>query len=365
MRQNQVDLHAEENNPFDAYHRSLGWDLYPHKALRLSIAGKTRWWSKKKQNKRWVRLKPAVVLTLEALMESDDVKPQKKLNFEYTAGDWKVFEQVDDIFDPFKKAIKELEGEKYPTLSLVTMHIFSLHTFIMNRYAALQGNSEWSARIRNLLRLLKEGLETMITELPEEAYIASLLDPRFLDTFIPPPERQRWWNRLQELLDELPDDNPPVDVAEPDLQAPAPANAPVPANVQVAARAGTRAHPNPPVRKLSYDEIMNKKFAEKGMDQAAATPFHQLPPLPKKVSPLPWYKVHEKTYPKHARLARRYLAIPATSAPCERLFSTGGRVLEKRRASLKPETAKAIVFLHENLGLLETIGEVEEEYYND
>lgn len=297
-------------------------------------------------------------------MESDDIKPHKKLNFEYSASDWKVFEQVDDIFDPFKKAIKELEGEKYPTLPLVTMHIFSLHTFILNRHAALQGNSEWSARIRNLLKLLKEGLEKMIEELPEEAYIASLLDPRFLDTFIPTPARQRWWNRLQELLDGLPDNDEAAEVAAPDLPAPLPANAAAPAPVPP--RAGTRSQPNAPVRKLSYDEIMNKKFAEKGMDQAAATPYHQLPPLPRKVRPLQWWKVKERTYSKHARLARRYLAIPATSAPCERLFSTGGRVIEKRRASLKPETAKAIVFLHENLDLLEEIAEDnEDEYYND
>jgi hypothetical protein len=202
----------------------------------------------------------------------------------------------------------------------------------------------------------------MIDELPEEAYIASLLDPRFLDAFIPVASRQRWWNRLQELLDEVPDEDQANEVAAPVIPAPVPANAPV---APVPPRAGTRAHPNAPVRKLSYDEIMSKKFAEKGMDQAAATPFHQLPPLPKKVSPLQWYKVKERTYPKHARLARRYLAIPATSAPCERLFSTGGRVIEKRRASLKPETAKAIVFLHENLNLLEAIVEVEEEYYYD
>jgi hypothetical protein len=362
LRQHQVTLHAEEANPFDAYHRSLGWDPYPHNPLRLSIAGKTRWWSSKKQNKRFLRLKPALLLTLDELMESDDIKPHKKVNFEYSANDWKVFEQVDDIFDPFKKAIKELEGEKYPTLSLVTMHIFSLHTFVLNRYAALQGNSEWSARIRGLLKLLKEGLEQMIDELPEEAYIASLLDPRFLDTFIPAASRQRWWNRLQELLDEVPDEGQANEVAAPVIPAPVPANAPV---APVPPRAGTRAHPNAPVRKLSYDEIMSKKFAEKGMDQAAATPFHQLPPLPKKVSPLQWYKIKERTYPKHARLARRYLAIPATSAPCERLFSTGGRVIEKRRASLKPETAKAIVFLHENLNLLEAIVEIEEEYYYD
>ena len=92
------------------------------------------------------------------------------------------------------------------------------------------------------------------------------------------------WNRLEELLNGLPDDDQADEAANPDPN-------PAPVNAQALPRAGTRAHPNVPVRKLSYDEIMNKKFAEKGMDQAAATPYHQLPPLPRKVSPLQWYKV--------------------------------------------------------------------------
>ena len=56
-----------------------------------------------------------------------------------------------------------------------------------------------------------------------------------------------------------------------------------------------------------------------------------------------WWKTHETIYPAEAALARRYLAIPATSAPSERLFSTGGRVIEKRRAALKPSSARAII----------------------
>ena len=110
---------------------------------------------------------------------------------------------------------------------------------------------------------------------------------------------------------------------------------------------------------------MQQRFSEKGVDQAAHTPYERLNPVPKKVDPLQWWKIKEATYPRHAALARRFLAIPARSAPCERLFSTGGRVIEKRRASLKPSTAKGVVFLHENMHLLAQIPEEDEEYFND
>ena len=46
-------------------------------------------------------------------------------------------------------------------------------------------------------------------------------------------------------------------------------------------------------------------------------------------------------------MARRYLCVPATSAPSERLFSAAGLTIAKDRASLNPETADALIFLHD------------------
>ncbi len=48
-----------------------------------------------------------------------------------------------------------------------------------------------------------------------------------------------------------------------------------------------------------------------------------------------------------AGIARCYLAIPASSAPSERIFSKSGLVWEKKRGNLVPETANDIVYLHE------------------
>jgi hypothetical protein len=68
--------------------------------------------------------------------------------------------------------------------------------------------------------------------------------------------------------------------------------------------------------------------------------------------PLAWWKKNATKFPLLATLAREYLAIPATSAPSERIWSRASRVLSLKRASLKAEVAQRIMFVNENLSIL-------------
>ena len=66
-----------------------------------------------------------------------------------------------------------------------------------------------------------------------------------------------------------------------------------------------------------------------------------------KANILMWWKLHAMRFPYLSRLARRYLAMPATSASVERLFSVSGQVVTAKRARLDPSTVTLLVFLHE------------------
>lgn len=57
-------------------------------------------------------------------------------------------------------------------------------------------------------------------------------------------------------------------------------------------------------------------------------------------------------YVPSSRLALVYLAIPATSAPSERVFRRAGRILTMKRASLSPDIAQRMMFIKENANLL-------------
>lgn len=55
---------------------------------------------------------------------------------------------------------------------------------------------------------------------------------------------------------------------------------------------------------------------------------------------LVWWKQHTREYPCLARIARDYLAIPATSDPAERAFSAGANLVSDKRGSLNEETIR-------------------------
>ena len=65
-------------------------------------------------------------------------------------------------------------------------------------------------------------------------------------------------------------------------------------------------------------------------------------------NPLAWWKQNEEKFPLSARLAKKYLSLPASSAPSERIFSKMHAVVDKRRASLDPDRVERIVFIKEN-----------------
>lgn len=58
--------------------------------------------------------------------------------------------------------------------------------------------------------------------------------------------------------------------------------------------------------------------------------------------------MNQSNYPLLATLARMYLAVQATSAPSERVFSIASRVVSKLRAQLDPKVAGQLLFLHSN-----------------
>ncbi len=63
---------------------------------------------------------------------------------------------------------------------------------------------------------------------------------------------------------------------------------------------------------------------------------------------LAWWKKHSKRWPNLAKMARQYLALPATFAGVERLFSNGGQMHGSLRKSIKEQTLEMMLYINKN-----------------
>lgn len=67
--------------------------------------------------------------------------------------------------------------------------------------------------------------------------------------------------------------------------------------------------------------------------------------------PLDYWQKREPTYRRISKLAKKYLTIPATSVPCERVFSKAGELITDRRNRLSTTHTEQIIFLNANVNL--------------
>ncbi len=87
--------------------------------------------------------------------------------------------------------------------------------------------------------------------------------------------------------------------------------------------------------------------------------FKNEPPISSKDDPLDWWKRKQTVFPRLAACARKYLAVPASSAPVERMFSTAGLVVTAKRTRLHSSIVNDIVVLNQSQSYLKTVLERE------
>ena len=68
-----------------------------------------------------------------------------------------------------------------------------------------------------------------------------------------------------------------------------------------------------------------------------------------KTDVLDWWRQKEQFFPLLSQLARKYLCVPASSVPAERIFSTAGYLINNKRACLRAEHVDMLIFLNKNM----------------
>ena len=81
--------------------------------------------------------------------------------------------------------------------------------------------------------------------------------------------------------------------------------------------------------------------------------YKSIPQLSTNKDPLKWWAENALKFPVLAVLALRLLAIPATSAPSERIWSLASHIITKSRTQLDGHVVADLIFLKENGSILQ------------
>jgi hypothetical protein len=339
----------------------------------------TRWWSTYAMCERLLRLRP--YFNAMAL-EGTNMKPEENLTDEQ----WKVVGDVSALLKPFMISQKFFEGEKYVTVSFIPFLITKMReglkklagelnpTVTLRDLAAnllVNFNTHWGSGEMGTIfsEHVNEGPRRRPKGVPKLALLAAFLDIRTKalegvhvmeanDT----QDVMSIQNAIRELLrrdieENIQENNYPVhhapinifggddgDVKGDGSDDDEPSVYYDDDNGNVISRI-TEGMKLVDAELLAYSKVTQQTSVR--VDPITRKSVH--------TNPLVWWKLNETRFPHLARLARKILCIPATSASSERVFSTAGLTITQARASLKPENASSLIFLHDTIPIMDDL----------
>ena len=328
----------------------------------------TRWWSTYRALKRLRLLKPALVaLSLNqevdcTLLEDDQ---------------WIVLEQIEDALRMMATWQRLLEGDKYPTGSLVVMAIFQ----IRKHFVKVLSNPNTKEPVKRLVEtLLKDfdekryipeaegkvrftrevqiGARNRYVSVHPNFFIAAFLDPRCrkgLEKHWMIPEQ---YDDLRAMILDL-----MVDVAKatnPNTndnggEGGSNGEAQVSSKSEDTSFAFLGAFDFDDDAAANDDEVTDENIRIRCEAQLKAYELVEQLPIKeggKFNDPLKRWKQLAHQFPELATLAREYLCIPATSASSERIWSRAARVVTAKRSCIDPIVTSRIMFVEENTSLI-------------
>ena len=289
---------------------------------------------------------------------------------------WDFLEEGTAVLNKAAEASQFLEGDKYPTSSLVIPMTFALmatsspaQSVKFRNRAEDDLNDDTLNPVKvphidltvEMQQARKRFHESLISrfdsDVPRDVkkfwFLASLLDPRFKkltftnDRLLTASMRSRALVWLQHEFDK---DYTGKMKAQPDAQPDAPADGaqpPLPGQNRKRRRTSAASFFAGSDSEESEEEVEEEQQGE--VDELAA--YLAVPQIKFKTErdATEWWQTHKQEFPNVAVMARQYLGCPATSATVERLFSQVGIAFSKKRKSAEAGTIEDLMFSRINL----------------
>lgn len=343
--------------------------------LKLLQDVKTRWWSTHSMIERILELREALeVVVAEEFRYRESQNTLTQLEkIKLTASDFESLKNVEFVLKPLQHAQKALEGEKYVNLSLLPLVIHEVRLQLGLCEGAVDADTQqdlyqllcvmvddfkdrWGDATSYNNEVVRASRRRQVG-IPTYAYWATALDPRTkkkVSKILQPNDAAQLWVDLYGAVKRL-----AQFVIDNDLQPNIEEEEQQQQQHEQQREHGSRTKRNrnnnfladsddddevENEHALTFDEVLEAEFkaykADKGQSMFCAEGSYN--------NPLDWWRLHNEKYPNIWRMASCVLAIPATSAPSERVFSAAGNIVNKKRVRLKPETLDLLIFLRGN-----------------
>uniref|UniRef100_A0AAZ1XRF2 BED-type domain-containing protein n=1 Tax=Oreochromis aureus TaxID=47969 RepID=A0AAZ1XRF2_OREAU len=278
-----------KHSPANAQELKAQQAAHGHQTEPLVQDVPTRWNSTLEMIKRIQRNKSGLTTIL--------TQPNSKVTM-LTDQELDRLQKLEELLEPCRYVTELLGGERYVSCSMVLPALCHLFRIMED-----SSNLTW----------LK---------------IATALDPRFKDLkCLSKDERREVWASVHDLL-----------MAETDAHQPS---------------AQTTEEPSPKKSKMSISLLSSPDSDTEEEEDAIDCCLNLYKAEPKidiGECPLQWWLKGEGAHARLAPIARKYLSTPATTVPCERLFSLSGHIIQKKRASLSSDNVNRIVCLSNRSG---------------
>ncbi|XP_073730758.1 E3 SUMO-protein ligase ZBED1-like [Misgurnus anguillicaudatus] len=256
---------------------------------------------------------------------------KKMSHLELNTSEWVLMEMVKNVLQPFKTATEALSTDKYPTASAV---LPLQHVLLMQ----LQPNSDNSSAVKEMKMKIAADLQGRYPN-EKQAFMllntASYLDPRFHRLNHLPEEqkkqvRAKILSELTTIMEEAKNERTDA-VKQPDARKKTALSAM--GNLFDDVYSQTQSSSEESIKALEHEMDMYDREAT----------------LPADENPLSWWQKSCGMYPHIAQLAKTYLTIPGTSVRAERVFSSAGNIVNKKRSALAADQVDRLVFLTNNM----------------
>ena len=230
-----------------------------------------------------------------------------------TDAEWEKVRQMSKLLKPIKESMAALGGEGYVTTSVVLPEIHYLKRIMRED----DGDPYYVSKLK--ARFVKELTERSANLPMDFLKTATVCDPRHKRlSFLLKHERPQVYDHLKNLV-KIKENSANIELSSAPTQA----------------------------KRSRYEPESDESDEESCSNlQSDVDGYLALPRAEDETDVLKWWAGNNGRFPYLPLIARELLSAPATSVPCERLFSHSGYSICKERSSLKAENAEHLICLN-------------------